>query len=94
MKSVKKTTIKIVENLAEQFVLLDNERLRIERQSRYIRKRLDELKENIQEIVGYAETHNLPYVARAGHYYILQIKKHRDVDSYSYDFIEFKVVSQ
>lgn len=94
MSTSKKTTIRIVENLAEQFVLLDNERQRIEREAREIRKRLDELKENMQRLIGYAEMYDIPYVARVSHYYILQIRKHRDVDAYSYDFIEFKVVTQ
>jgi hypothetical protein len=42
-------------------------------------------------MVGVAEELDVPYVARIGRYYITQIKKHRDVDSYSYDFIDFKV---
>lgn len=91
---MKKKQIKVVmEDLAQQFIELDLERQRIERDARYLRKQLDELKESIQNMVGVAEELDVPFVSRIGKYYITQIKKHRDVDSYSYDFIDFKVVS-
>jgi len=83
----------MVESLAAEFIALDIERQRIERESRQLRKKLDELKEALQGIVGAAEELEVPYVARVGAYYITQIKKHRDVDAYSYDFIDFKIVN-
>lgn len=91
MKLNKKQTKVIVENIAAEFIELDLERQRIERESRQLRKKLDELKETLQNMVGVAEELDVPYVARVGTYYITQIKKHRDVDAYSYDFIDFKV---
>ncbi len=92
MKLNKKQAKVLVESLASEFIALDTERQRIERESRQLRKKLDELKEALQGIVGVAEELDVPYVARVGTYYITQIKKHRDVDSYSYDFIDFKIV--
>ena len=91
MKLSKKQTRVIVENIAAEFVELDLERQRIERESRQLRKKLDELKETLQNMVGIAEELDVPYVARVGSYYITQIKKHRDVDAYSYDYVDFKI---
>jgi hypothetical protein len=87
----KKQAKVLVESLASEFLALDVERQRIEREARQLKKRLDELKQGLQGMVGVAEELDVPYVARIGRYYITQIKKHRDVDSYSYDFIDFKV---
>ena len=92
MKLSKKQTKVIVENIAAEFVSLDLERQRIERESRLLRKKLEELKESLQGMVGVAEQLDVPYVARVGEYYITQIKKHRDVEAYSYDYIDFKIV--
>ena len=83
----------MVESLAAEFVALDVERQRIEREGRQLRKKLDELKEALQGIVGVADELEVPYVSRIGNYYITQIKKHRDVDAYSYDFIDFKIIN-
>lgn len=93
MKLSKKQVKVLMEDLAQQFIELDIERQRIEREARMLRKNLEELKESIQNIVGVAEELDVPYVSRVGNYYITQIKKHRDVDAYSYDFIDFKIVS-
>lgn len=93
MKLNKKQTKVIVENIAAEFVQLDLERQRIEREGRQLRKKLDELKETLQNMVGVAERLDVPYVARVGAYYITQIKKHRDVDAYSYDYIDFKITT-
>jgi dsDNA-specific endonuclease/ATPase MutS2 len=92
MKLNKKQAKVLVESLAAEFMALDIERQRIERESRQLRKKLDELKEGLQGVVGIAEELDVPFVTRIGNYYITQIKKHRDVDAYSYDFIDFKVV--
>lgn len=92
MAKINKKQAKVmVESLASEFLSLDIERQRIEREARQLKKRLDELKQGLQGVVGVAEELDVPYVARIGRYYITQIKKHRDVDSYSYDFIDFKV---
>jgi chaperonin cofactor prefoldin len=93
MKMSQKKLKTVVEDMASQFVALDTERQRIEREARQLKKKLDELKEVIQEIVGVAEEMEVPFVSRVGNYYITQIKKHRDVDAYSYDFIEFKIMN-
>jgi hypothetical protein len=92
MKLNKKQAKVMVESLAAEYLALDIERQRIDREGRQLRKRLEELREGLQGIIGVAEELEVPCVARIGNYYITQIKKHRDVDSYSYDFIEFKVV--
>jgi hypothetical protein len=92
MKLNKKQAKVMVESLAAEYLALDIERQRIDREGRQLRKRLEELREGLQGIIGVAEELEVPCVARIGSYYITQIKKHRDVDSYSYDFIEFKVV--
>lgn len=93
MKLNKKQARVLVESLAAEFIALDIERQRIEREARQLKKKLEELKEGLQAVVGVAEELDVPFVARIGTYYITQIKKHRDVDAYSYDFVEFKVVS-
>lgn len=82
----------MVESLATEYLSLDIERQRIDREGRQLKKRLEELREALQGIIGLAEELEVPYVSRVGKYYITQIKKHRDVDSYSYDFVEFKIV--
>jgi hypothetical protein len=92
MKLNKKQAKVMVESLAAEYLSLDLERQRIDREARQLRKRLEELREGLQGIIGVAEELEVPCVARIGNYYITQIKKHRDVDAYSYDFIEFKVV--
>lgn len=92
MKMSKKQMKVMIEDMAQQFVVYDAERQRIEREVRDLKKKLDELKENIQRMVGVAEELEVPLVSRIGNYYITQIKKHRDVDSYSYDFVEFKII--
>ena len=93
MKLNKKQAKVMVESLAAEFVALDVERQRIDREARQLRKKLDELKEALQGMVGVAEELDVPYVSRVGNYYITQIKKHRDVDAYSYDFIDFKIIN-
>lgn len=92
MKLTKKQARVLVESLAAEYVALDIERQRIDRESRQLKKKLEELREGLQAVVGVAEELEVPFVARIGTYYITQIKKHRDVDAYSYDFIEFKIV--
>lgn len=92
MKLTKKQARVLVESLAAEYVALDIERQRIDRESRQLKKKLEELREGLQAVVGVAEELEVPFVARIGNYYITQIKKHRDVDAYSYDFIEFKIV--
>ena len=88
----KKQVKVMVESLATEYLSLDIERQRIDREGRQLKKRLEELREALQGIIGLAEELEVPYVSRVGKYYITQIKKHRDVDSYSYDFVEFKIV--
>lgn len=89
----KKQAKVLVESLAAEYISLDFERQRIERETRALKKKLEELREGLQAVVGVAEQLEVPLVSRIGNYYITQIKKHRDVDAYSYDFIDFKVIN-
>lgn len=81
-----------VELLATEFCQLDNERLQIERRCRYLKKRLDSLRNDIQEHIGVAESVNVPLVTRIGKFFITQIRKQRFVEAYECDFVEFHVV--
>lgn len=92
MAQLKRQLKVAVVSFAEEFIQLDVERQRLEKEARDIRKKLDELKSSIQDIIGAAEQCEMPYVQRVGDYYITQILKHRDVEAYSYDFIDFKVL--
>lgn len=90
----KRHEISTLQSLAERYVALDSERLELERSTRSIKKQLGEIKEQLQEAVGVAEELEVPYVSSIGAYQISQILKHRDIEAYSYDFVEFKVVKQ
>lgn len=81
-----------LEALATEFSNLDEERLEIERRSRLLKKRLKALQEGIQEFVGSPEVIDMPLVAKIGAFFITQVKKHRIVPTYEYDFVEFKVI--
>ena len=68
MKMSKKQMKVMIEDMAQQFVLYDTERQRIEREVRDLKKKLDELKQNIQSIVGIADEMEVPLVSRIGNY--------------------------
>lgn len=91
MKGLKKNEKENVKTLAHQFMRLDAERQRIEREARELKKKLDSLKEEIQGVIGAADQVDVAVVAKIEDLYITQTMKHRDVKAYSYDFIEFKV---
>jgi len=81
-----------VEILASDYIKLDEERLRLEKECREIKKTLDSLKEELQKMVGIAETPNVPLVITIGHYCIAQTLKHREVKAFEYQYVEFKVI--
>lgn len=80
------------ELLAVEFRQIDDERLELERRTRFLKKRLHALQEGLQEFVGTADVVNVPLVSRIGKFFITQIRKQRFVESYECDFVEFKVV--
>lgn len=82
-----------IENFALEFCELDKERRELDRRCRHLKKKLNELQERIQEHVGTAEVVDVPIVTRMGRFLITQIKKHRMVSAYEYDFVEFKVLN-
>lgn len=88
----RKAEISIVESLADEFFELDAQRQQLDRSARAIRRRLDGLREKIQDFIGKGDQLDVPYVSNVGHFQITQTLKHRDVDAFSYDFVEFKVV--
>lgn len=81
-----------VEVLALEFCQLNEERLNLERRTRFLKKRLQHLQEDIQEHIGVADVVDVPLVTRIGKFFITQIRKYRFVESYECDFVEFKVV--
>lgn len=81
-----------IQALAGEFVHLDERRLHLERECRDLKKNLDDLKEEIQKMVGVADIMNVPQVITIGNFCISQVKKHREVQAYEYDYVEFKVV--
>lgn len=81
-----------VEVLALEFCQLNEERLNLERRTRYLKKRLQHLQEDIQNYIGCAEMLDVPLVTRIGKFFITQIRKYRFVESYECDFVEFKIV--
>lgn len=83
-----------VELMATEFRQLDDERLELERRCRFLKKRLHLLQQDIQTYIGVAETLDVPLVTRIGKFFITQIRKHRFVESYECDFVEFKIVSK
>lgn len=83
----------IIETLAEEFDQLNRQRSELERKNRELKKRLKALECGIQEFIGAADAVDIPIVTRIGKFFITQIKKHRKVQSYEYDFIEFKVIN-
>ena len=80
------------EVLAIEFRQIDDERLELERRCRFLKKRLQVLQAGLQEFVGTADVVNVPLVSRIGKFFITQVRKHRFVEAYECDFIEFKVV--
>ena len=84
----------IVELMATEFRQLDTERLELDRRCRFLKKRMHMLQEGIQEHIGVAETLNVPLVTRIGKFFITQIRKHRSVEAYECNFVEFKIVSK
>lgn len=92
MNYTKKQLQTAVENLAEEYVKIEIEKHRLDKEARQLKKRMENLKESIQNVIGKAEEVDVPIMTRVGRFYITQILKHRDVDAYSYDFIDFKIV--
>lgn len=82
----------VVETLAQEFCEIDAERLELDRRIRALKKRLKDLQDGIQEFVGTTDALDVPVVARIGKFVVSQIKRHRAVNSYEFDFVEFKVV--
>jgi len=80
------------EVLAIEFRQIDDERLELERRCRFLKKRLQVLQAGLQEFVGTADVVDVPLVSRIGKFFITQVRKHRFVESYECDFIEFRVV--
>lgn len=89
MKREQKTAL---EALATEFCSLDRERLEIERRARHLKKRMKTIQDGIQEFIGIAEVVDVPLVSRISKFFITQIKKHRVVPSYEYEFVEFKII--
>ena len=81
-----------VEVLALEFCQLNDERVELERRCRYLKKRQQALQENIQDYIGVADLIDVPLVTRIGKFFITQIRKHRFVEAYECNFVEFKVV--
>jgi hypothetical protein len=81
-----------LEALANEFCELDRERLELDRRNRLLKRRLKALQEGIQEFIGIADVVDVPLVSRIGKFFITQIKKHRGVPAYEYDFVEFKII--
>lgn len=81
-----------LEALASEFCELDKERLELDRRNRLLKRRLKALQEGIQEFIGTADVVDVPLVSRIGKFFITQIKKHRGVPAYEYDFVEFKII--
>lgn len=81
-----------VEVLAIEFCQLNEERIQLERRCRYLKKRQQALQEGIQDYIGIADMIDVPLVTRIGKFFITQIKKHRFVEAYECEFVEFKVV--
>jgi chaperonin cofactor prefoldin len=81
-----------LEAMAEEFYRLDDQKKSLDRQSREIEKALKDIRQSLQDMVGVAEEIGIPHVTRIGNYCITQIKKHREVQAYEYDYIEFKVI--
>lgn len=91
---MKKKPQVVLENLAIEYRQLDDERIELDRKQRMLKRKLKTLQENIQEYVGAAETLGVPVVTRINEFFITQIKKHRSVAAYEYDFIEFYVIKE
>lgn len=81
-----------LEALANEFCALDKERIEIERKARLLKKRMRTIQEGIQEFIGIADLVDVPLVSRISKFFITQIKKHRVVPAYEYDFVEFKII--
>lgn len=82
----------MIESFAEEFCRLDEERLSIDRQCRRLKKRLKVLQESMQQFVGVPDVRDMPLVTKISTFFITQVKKHRAIPAYEFDFIEFKVV--
>jgi hypothetical protein len=83
-----------VEQLAIEFRQLDEERLELDRRCRFLKKRMHLLQADIQEYIGVADKLDVPLVTRIGKFFITQIRKHRFVEAYECNFVEFKIVEE
>ena len=81
-----------VQILSEEFIKLEEQRLLLEKQCREIKKTLEGLREELQQMVGIAESLNIPHVVTVGNFCISQTKKHRAVQAHEYDYVEFKII--
>ena len=88
-----KKSVSTLETFALEFCELDTERRELDRRCIHLKKRLTELQERIQEHTGTTDIVDVPLVSRIGRFLITQIKKHRMVSAYEYDFVEFKVLN-
>lgn len=91
---MKKKTQTMLESLANEYHQLDEERLELDRKHRMLKQKLKSLQETLQEYIGAADHLGVPVVTRINKFFITQIRKHRNVSAYEYDFIEFYVVKQ
>lgn len=94
MKPAVKQNVNSIQPLVREFCVLDEERQDLERTVRKLKKKLDDLKEQIQNVVGTATQLEVPYVVSLGNFQISQVLKHRDVDAFSYDYVEFKIKTE
>lgn len=94
MKPAVKQNVNSIQPLVREFCVLDEERQDLERTVRKLKKKLDDLKEQIQNVVGTATQLEVPYVVSLGNFQISQVLKRRDVDAFSYDYVEFKIKTE
>lgn len=84
--------LEAIETLASEFLRLDQQRLDLEKKCRELKKSMESLRGELENFVGVANQCNIPLVVTIGNYCITQIKKHREVKAYEYDYVEFKVI--
>lgn len=84
--------LEAIEVLASEFLRLDQQRLELEKKCRDLKKSMESLRTELESFVGVAKQCDIPLVVTIGDYCITQIKKHREVKAYEYDYVEFKVI--
>jgi metal-responsive CopG/Arc/MetJ family transcriptional regulator len=84
----------MVEGLLQEFVTIDKKRQEMDKIARELKKRSDDIKKQIQSYIGEAEKVDTIYLVNIGRFSVSQILRHRDVNAYSYDFVEFVVANK